>query len=308
MRVTVPGAPRKIAARPAPVGPGRLRKVGIIGGAPNSLRFAPWNDPSWEFWGHSSVVLQVPYLRCDRLFDLHPKHCFMEARKNGFKDYFAFLKTCPTPVYMQSKFEDVPMSVRYPLEQVQMQWPGVPLGSQTAYMIALALMEGVTHLGFWGVDYAHETEYQKQRSNAEFWAGMARGMGVQLVLPQITPFCQEPRELYAYESHATPEKYAAIKAEFKKVKESKRPGLPFKADKLVILTPEREAEAQALREQHQPQWVKEVAKMGDEQIPQDILDKEAREAGATREQRRIRAAEIKAALARHEDVPVLLEQ
>lgn len=279
MFVPIPGGPRKRAVRPLVVGPGRLRKVGLIGGSPQSLRFCPWQDPSWEFWAHSSAVLAIPYLRPDRLFDLHPKHCFMEARKNGFKDYFAFLKGCPVLIYMQQNFEDVPQSVRYPLEVIKSLWPTVPIGSQTAAMVALALYEGVTHLGFWGVDYQHETEYAKQRANAERWVGIAEGLGVHIILPPTTPFCREPTKTYGYESHATPEDYARIKAEFQEFKRTHAPKGTFNRGALKRLETLADAiQADRTLRAAQPDWVREAAKMADdESIPPEILEQEARD-------------------------------
>jgi hypothetical protein len=208
MMLRIPGAPRTVAGRPALVGPGHARKVGLIGSAPKSLACAPWQDPSWTFWSHASSVQAIPHLRADRLFDLHPRAIFTMARKNGFKDYYQWLQRCSTPIYMQDHYPEIPQSVRYPLELVRQQWPQVPIGSTTAEMIALALIEGVTHLGLWGIDYQHDSEYDEQRPNAELWVGIAIGMGVQIIIPAASPLCHEPTRIYGYESH-TPELYAA---------------------------------------------------------------------------------------------------
>ncbi len=207
LTVLVPGAPRLVAGRPVPVGPGQQRKIGLLGAGIKSLACTPWLDPSWTFWVHASSVLSIPHLRADRIFDLHPRHVFTMERKNGFKNYYEFLRQCPTVIYMQNRYEDIPQSVRYPLEMVRQQWPNVPLGSTTAYMIALALLEGVTHIGMWGLDYQAKSEYEEQRPNVELWCGIAMGMGVQLVIPSVSPLCHEPKRLYGYESH-TPELYA----------------------------------------------------------------------------------------------------
>ncbi len=131
----IPGAPRSVAGRPAPVGPGRLRKIGLIGAAARSLACAPWQDPSWTFWAHSSVVHGIPYQRADRLFDPHPKNVFTVERKNGFKNYYEFLQRCPTPIYMQDQYDEIQQSIRYPLEMVRQQWPGVPLGSTAMWSL-----------------------------------------------------------------------------------------------------------------------------------------------------------------------------
>ncbi|HYE86869.1 MAG TPA: hypothetical protein VEA16_10975 [Vicinamibacterales bacterium] len=203
---------------------GVVKKIALIGTAP-TVKFAPWDDLSWSIWAHASAARLVK--RCDRFFDQHPENCYREQRKNGFIDYFAWLKRQTTPIYMQEKVKEIPASVRYPKERIRAEFP-YPVGSQGAWMLALALTEGVTHLGLFGVHYAHCTEYREQRANFEFWLGLAVGRGVQLVIPEGNPLLKEPELLYAYETH-TPEQYAkrkeiALKAKQDAVKSSK-PGL-----------------------------------------------------------------------------------
>jgi len=192
------------------------RKVALLGGVASTLAHAPFDDPSWAIWSHSSVVPKLAR-RVDRWFDLHPPHCFQEVRKCGRADYYGWLKRCTTPVYMQKHYPEIPASVRYPIERIRAEWPMVPFGSQTAWMIALALTEGVTHIGLFGIHYQFETEYAEQRANAELWVGIAMGKGVHVVIPDGTPLAREPIDLYGYESH-TPEKYAARKARFKEAR------------------------------------------------------------------------------------------
>lgn len=196
------------------VGPGRLRKVALLGGAKDTLRLAPWSDPSWELWAHNSIPPRSLKRTPDRFFDLHPPNCFQESAKCGRTDYYGWLKSLRVPVYMQQAYPEIPASVRYPREQVQTEWPLAPFGSQTAWMIALALREGVTHLGLYGIHYAFETEYEDQRANCELWVGIAMGRGVQVFIPPGCPVAREPKDLYGYESH-TPEKYAQRLAKFK---------------------------------------------------------------------------------------------
>lgn len=260
MNVRIPGAPRLAAVRPVPVGPGRPRKVGLIGGAVKSLARAPWLDPSWSFWAHASVFQSIPHMRADRLFDPHPKNVFAVARKNGFKDYYGFLKTCPTPVYMQEHYEDIPASVRYPLELVQQQWPGIPIASTGAMMVALALLEGVTELGLWGIDYQHDSEYEDQRANMELWVGIAIGSGVRVVIPDNSPLCHEPKLIYGYETHS-PEQYAKRLADFAAIKKAKgAKGDGFSRSKLQPWTPNGPAITDEV-------WKSEVAKMTNEAPP-----------------------------------------
>jgi hypothetical protein len=111
-----------------------------------------------------------------------------------------FLTKCNVPIYMQRVFDKVPASVRYPRERVMAEHPRY-FTSHAAWMIALALSEGVTHLGFFGIHYSMDEEHRKQRAGCEYWMGVAHGKGVQLVVPEGAPLLREPGWLYGYESH-----------------------------------------------------------------------------------------------------------
>lgn len=189
------GAPTPVQYDPP--GLGRLRKIALIGTA-GTVRYAPWHDPSWEIWAHASAMPLCE--RADRFFDLHPKHIWTQKKK-WHVNYQEWLRRLNVPIYMQQHYKDVPASVRYPKEMVMAEYPWRYFTSQVAWMIALALSEGVTHLGFFGIHYAANTERVKQRSGCEFWMGLAAGKGVQLVIPQNCPLLKEPKWLYGYESH-----------------------------------------------------------------------------------------------------------
>lgn len=176
-------------------GLGRLRKIAIIGSAP-TVDLAPWYDPSWEIWAHATVYRYCK--RVDRYFDLHPWEWISTKPVPGYLDW---LKTNQTPIYMQRKMRDVPHSVRFPKERVMAEYPRY-FTSHAAWMIALALSEGVTHLGFFGIHYALDEEHKKQRAGCEFWMGVAIGKGVQIVNPEGSPLLREPKWLYGYESHS----------------------------------------------------------------------------------------------------------
>lgn len=269
------GGQRKLASYSTPVGPGRPRKIGLLGSIQASLKVAPWMDPTWEWWAHSSVVNAIPQGIASRLFDPHPLHCATSNPcKNGFKDYYAWLQSQGTPIFMEEQYPEIPAALRFPLEVHQTLWPGVPFGSTTAYMVAQALYEGVTHLGCWGIHYDKGRDYQDQRANAEHWLGIARGAGVQIVIPQESPLCHEPRELYGYESHSTPEKYAAyLQRHAEDVKDVR-----FSASKLRALTsPEDYARAEQTRNKKHPEFARVCAEEGlNEPMPPELLEHEAR--------------------------------
>lgn len=260
--ILAPGEQHSTTVRPVPVGPHRPRKIGLIGGAPASLACAPWRDPSWEFWSHASVFMATPKDSCVRLFDLHPKHCFMEDQKHGFASYYQFLKRCPIPLYMQERYAEIPSSVKYPLDLVTQQWPGTPFGSMAAYMIALALLEGVTQIGLFGIDYAHTSEYEEQRANCEHWVGIAKGSGVTVIIPEASPLCHEPRLRYAYETHATEALYEQRKERVRQYRKQEGPhGGPFDASRLT--TTIGLDEAAEIRKQRDPAWYRAISELTD---------------------------------------------
>ncbi|HUX00277.1 MAG TPA: hypothetical protein VMY35_04790 [Phycisphaerae bacterium] len=190
-----PGQPIPPRAR---FGIGGLRKIALIGTAA-TIYHAPWDDPTWEIWSHASAVNLVPQQRVDRWIDLHPPHCWRQP-KRWHTDYYGWLKTLRTPIWMQKKYKDVPASVPFPKDRLLSEF-GRYFTSQTAWMIGAALTEGVTHLGFFGVHYESNAEYRSQRAGCEWMMGVAFGRGVNLVLPPTSPLLSRPTWLYGYESH-----------------------------------------------------------------------------------------------------------
>lgn len=170
------------------------RKVALIGSA-KTIEYAPWHDPSWEIWAHATCHTYC--VRVDRYFDLHPWAWITGKRVPG---YLNFLKTTSTPVYLQETHPEVPASWRYPKERILSEFRPY-FTSHLAWMAALALTEGVTTIGLFGIHYEHDLEHKAQRPGCEYWVGYLEGKGVNVVLPVGSPVCREPNWLYGYESH-----------------------------------------------------------------------------------------------------------
>ncbi len=189
---------------PPKAGPGRLRKIGLLGSHERTLTYAPWDDPSWELWGHASS--RGYYKRPpERFFDLHRRECWSKSNNKGQK-YLDFLHTNTVPIFMQERYPEIPGSIRYPLERYVLEFGRYATG-HGAWMIGLALMEGVTHLGFFGVNYGKnefngvDAEYATQRGSCEYMMGVAHARGIHLVRPPGCTLLADPKELYGYESH-----------------------------------------------------------------------------------------------------------
>ena len=196
-----------------PTGLGRLRKIALTGSA-ETVDHAPWHDPTWEIWTHA--VTSGRCARFDRVFEMHPAHVWRDHVKPQWPTYVQWLQRCAAPIYMLEKHPDIPSSVRYPRERIfgecRSMIGRLHFGSQADFMIALALSEGVTHIGLFGVQYTapiKDGERNEQLLSLKFWLGVAAGKGVSIVLPEGHPSFDIPREVYGLESHSTPEKYAA---------------------------------------------------------------------------------------------------
>jgi hypothetical protein len=170
-----------------------------------SLKDAPWDDPSWEFWGHASsrgLYKREP----DRYFDRHRRECWTKSNNKG-ATYLRWLSNNRVPIYMLERFPDVPASICYPFEQVSFGMARKYFTGHAAYMIALALYESCTHIGFFGVNYGKSTskgadvEYGNQRGSCEYWMGRAEAVGVQLIIPDGCTLLADPKEIYGPESH-----------------------------------------------------------------------------------------------------------
>jgi hypothetical protein len=104
-------------------------------------------------------------------------------------------------VYMQEAFEEVPMAVKYPLQEIidEFLTPYInktPFGSTPAYALALGLYLGYKDIECYGIELGTESEYGIQRPEFAFWAGVAAGRKVHLTL-NTHKFLNSP--MYGYE-------------------------------------------------------------------------------------------------------------
>ncbi len=175
----------------------RTKKLAIVGNTA-SKHHTPWFDPSWTIAVHPCTkkdCLREP----DWWFDLHGPQNFRVGR-DWCVDYPQWLKTLRTPIFMQQDWPDIPMAVAYPLPRILAEYRAY-FTNHVAFMIALAMTEGVTHIGVFGCEYAHRHERGTQRGSLEFWLGMFEGHGGHVILPPGSTVLNEPAQLYGYESH-----------------------------------------------------------------------------------------------------------
>lgn len=180
------------------------RKIAIVGFAA-SYREAPYDDPQVEIWGMNELWKYLA--RWDRWFELHPREVFALEGNRDQAAHVAWLQQQPAdkPIYMLQRHDDIPGSVPYPLEAMTMRFfPGQPRGyftSSIAFMLALAIAEGATWIGLYGIDLASDTEYANQRAAAEYFIGVARGMGITVVIASGSALLKSPA-IYGYDQVA----------------------------------------------------------------------------------------------------------
>lgn len=143
-------------------------------------------------------------LRVDRWFELHP----MRVQP---VDDVSWLARCPVPVYLLHPLEmsqsparnypkspayapeslpAMPNAVTYPLAAIEQAFkmPAPFWASTFAFQIALAISEGFEGIGLFGLDFGSEREVVFERANALWWAGLACGRGMSLLVPPDSTF------------------------------------------------------------------------------------------------------------------------
>jgi hypothetical protein len=156
-----------------------LRKIAVVGLAPSTRNQAPFEDSAWEKWGLAQDVESYPYL--NRAFEIHPLS-FVKSLNRPYRSEER-MREFDIPLYMQEAYPEIPNAIAYPIEDV-ISVVGDYFNSSVAYMIGLAILEEVDCIGIWGVDMAGDDEFGYQRPNAEYMIGVARGKGIDIVIPK----------------------------------------------------------------------------------------------------------------------------
>lgn len=183
-------------------------KVCIVGSSRATLDKTPRDRDDLQFW-----TLAWRNEPCsDVKFDIHDVD---QPNRNVPPDYRDWLRNSNVPVILQDQHPDVPRSKRYPLGEV-VTWltratahegsaannNGAYFSSSIAYMVALAMFLQVSEIHIYGVDLTDDTEYAHQRPNTEYLIGLARGMGIRVVIPDGSALLTAPA-LYGYQDDPT---------------------------------------------------------------------------------------------------------
>lgn len=80
------------------------------------------------------------------------------------------------------KYEEIPLSEAFPLEEVIKEF-GEPYFTNTiTYMIAYAMLKGAKEIDMYGVNQASSSEYFYEKAGVEYWLGIANGRGIKITI------------------------------------------------------------------------------------------------------------------------------
>ena len=179
-----------------------MKKIVVLGTAPASMNIAPFNG-DWDIWACSPGTYHLPNL--DIFFELHR----WEPGQPWFSEgYCEFLKNFPGSVVMSAHVQEVKNCVLLPYEMLVEKYGPYFFTSSIAWMMAMAIeaiMEsgGEGKIALYGVDMAATTEYHDQRMGCQYFALLARSMGIEVGVPPESDLLR-PAPLYGVceQSHA----------------------------------------------------------------------------------------------------------
>ena len=135
--------------------------------------------------------------RVTRWFEIHgdlewPEHA--QWQKPG--GYIDWLNKQDFTIYAQSR-DIFPRAKIYPIDDMIAKHSLYFFTSTFAYMMALAIAEGATEIGLFGVDMTNSDEYQSQRPAMQHFIVMCMAMGIKVGAPDESDIMRPP-PLYGY--------------------------------------------------------------------------------------------------------------
>lgn len=176
------------ASSAPPVTPGqanKLRRVALVGFAPTTVMAAPFKDPDVEIWTLNAANMHPGITRISRLFQVHDPYVWREDA-NVYPGYVAWLRAQTFPIYLMEPAPDIPSAVVYPYRELAEEF-GDYFTSTFSFMMFLAIKERYDIIELYGIDLAAKEEYRSQRAGGEYAIGIARGRGIKVVIPDVSP-------------------------------------------------------------------------------------------------------------------------
>lgn len=177
--------------------------LAIVGWAPTTRDFAPYEDRSIDMWVLNECADDKPEHAWMRrkdptmLWQIHPVFDYMRKYNRNDPNHWKWLQEPHNfPVMMQNAYPEVPNSVAFPLKDACDAF-GMYFTSTMSYEMALAILMDYKRIELYGIEMSADSEYIYQKASMEYMIGVARGRGIDVYMP---PQCSLLRgALYAYE-------------------------------------------------------------------------------------------------------------
>ena len=185
------------------------KTVAIVGSHPDTRTWFDFDRTDCDVWLFNEAMNQSWAKRADAVFQMHQPVIWRSSVNRNDPKHYDWLKSGNTPaIVMINQYDDVPMSEKYPLEEIKREFfrnTNIEqyFTSSPAYAIALAIYRGYEHIEIYGVEMETDTEYAYQRTGVALWTGIAIGRGCQVEF-HSKKFFNEP--LYGYDGAATIQK------------------------------------------------------------------------------------------------------
>lgn len=177
------------------------RKIAIVGFA-DSWKLAPFDDPTVKIMGLNELWKYVP--RWDYWIEIHDDETLGVSKRDlsegEQKRHIEWLsQKHGKPIFMQPQFcgGKFPDAVPFPIEHLSERF-GRYFTSSIGMMLAWAIDQDYDWIGLYGIDLASDVEYMHQRPNAEYFVGLAKGMGKTVEIAPTSAICKAGH-LYGYE-------------------------------------------------------------------------------------------------------------
>lgn len=157
-----------------------MRKtVAIVGSHPGTRSEFDFSRDDCDIWVFNEAPQMDWVKRADAVFQMHEEAIWRNPKNRNNEHHYEWLHTQEVmTVYMQDKYPDVPMSVRFPLEEITARYQSKYFTSSPCFALALAGYLGYQRVEMYGIEMETQTEYVYQRDGITFWLGILKGQGV----------------------------------------------------------------------------------------------------------------------------------
>lgn len=138
----------------------------------------------------------------DYVLQLHKPVVWRSSQNRNDSKHYDWLRSTSIPVLMQEHFEDVPSSIKFPLDEIMKEFAGAEkyFTTTVGFALAYAIYKKYKRIEVYGVEMETNTEYSHQRPCVAYWCGVAYGRGIEVDF-HSRMFFQSP--LYGYDGDIT---------------------------------------------------------------------------------------------------------